>query len=109
MRAAQAGLAKYFPAAHAVILNSDGGSTDGTPDIVAGTAGPDAAIVLVVAARAPVHRFSVPYHGLPGKGSAFRTIFRAAELLGGPGLRRRRLGPAQHHARVDPPAGRARS
>jgi hypothetical protein len=29
----------------------------------------------------PIHRFSVPYHGLPGKGSAFRTIFRAAEVL----------------------------
>jgi glucosylglycerate synthase len=29
----------------------------------------------------PIHRFSVPYHGLPGKGSAFRTIFRAADVL----------------------------
>ena len=30
----------------------------------------------------PIQRLSVPYHGLPGKGSAFRTIFRAADLLG---------------------------
>jgi hypothetical protein len=30
----------------------------------------------------PVHRLSVPYRGIPGKGSAFRTIFRAAEVLG---------------------------
>jgi hypothetical protein len=29
----------------------------------------------------PIHRFTVPYHGVPGKGSAFRTVFRAAELL----------------------------
>ena len=29
-----------------------------------------------------MHRLSLPYRGIPGKGSAFRTIFLAAELLG---------------------------
>jgi glycosyltransferase involved in cell wall biosynthesis len=82
VQAAQTGLAKYFPEAHCVILNSDGGSTDGTPDIVAGTSRPDAALVLVSQPVRPIHRFTVPYHGLPGKGSAFRTIFRAADVLG---------------------------
>jgi hypothetical protein len=82
VQAAQTGLAKYFPGAQSVVLNSDGGSTDGTPDIVANTIGPDAAVVLVSHPVRPIHRLSVPYHGLPGKGSAFRTIFRAAELLG---------------------------
>jgi hypothetical protein len=81
VQAAQTGLAKYFPGAHSVVLNSDGGSTDGTPAIVANTIGPDAAVVLVSHPVRPIHRFSVPYHGLPGKGSAFRTIFRAAEVL----------------------------
>ena len=81
VRAAQTGLAKYFPSAHAVILNSDGGSTDGTRDIVAGTTGPDTALVLVSNPVRPAHRFTIPYHGLPGKGSAFRAIFRAAEML----------------------------
>ena len=38
-------------------------------------------MVLVSHPVRPIHRFSVPYHGLPGKGSAFRTIFRAAEVL----------------------------
>jgi hypothetical protein len=80
--AAQTGLAKYFPGAHSVVLNSDGGSSDGTPEIVAQTSGPDSALVLVSHPVRPIHRFSVPYHGLPGKGSAFRTIFRAAEVLG---------------------------
>jgi hypothetical protein len=28
----------------------------------------------------PVHRFATPYHGVPGKGSAFRTLFRIAEI-----------------------------
>jgi hypothetical protein len=35
VHAAQAGLAKYFPDARCVILNSDGGSTDGTAAVVA--------------------------------------------------------------------------
>jgi glucosylglycerate synthase len=82
VQAAQTGLAKYFPGAHSVVLNSDGGSSDGTPAIVAETSGPDAAVVLVSHPVRPIHRFSVPYHGLPGKGSAFRTIFRAADVLG---------------------------
>jgi hypothetical protein len=29
----------------------------------------------------PIHRIVTPYHGIPGKGSAFRTIFRIAEEL----------------------------
>jgi hypothetical protein len=82
VQAAQTGLAKYFPGAHSVVLNSDGGSTDGTPEIVATTVSPDAAVVLVSHPVRPIHRLSVPYHGLPGKGSAFRTIFRAADVLG---------------------------
>ena len=35
VRATAAGLTKYFPGAKAVIVNSDGGSTDGTHEIVA--------------------------------------------------------------------------
>ncbi len=30
----------------------------------------------------PVHKIITPYHGIPGKGSAFRTIFKIAQLLG---------------------------
>jgi hypothetical protein len=29
----------------------------------------------------PVHRLTVPYHGIPGKGSAFRLIFQLAQAL----------------------------
>lgn len=81
VRAAQAGLAKYFPEAKAVVLNADGGSTDGTPDAVVNAAEPDGSSVLIAPPRSPSYRFSVPYHGLPGKGSAFRTVFAAAERL----------------------------
>lgn len=82
VHAAQTGLAKYFPESRGVILNSDGGSTDGTPSVVADAAGLDSSLILVAQPAFPVSRFSVPYHGLPGKGSAFRTIFAAAERLG---------------------------
>jgi hypothetical protein len=81
VQAAQTGLAKYFPGFQSVILNSDGGSTDHTAAIVEASGGFDAEVVLVSNPAHPVHRFTVPYHGVPGKGSAFRTIFRAAELL----------------------------
>lgn len=36
VRAVTAGLAKYFPGARAVLVNSDGGSTDGTQEEVKG-------------------------------------------------------------------------
>jgi len=34
VRAVMAGLAKYFPKAKAILINSDGGSTDGTQEEV---------------------------------------------------------------------------
>jgi len=81
VHAAQTGLAKYFPDLHCVILNSDGGSSDDTAAVVASAGGFDASVVFVSNPVRPIHRFTVPYHGLPGKGSAFRTIFRAADIL----------------------------
>ena len=30
----------------------------------------------------PIERLTLAYEGIPGKGSAFRCIFRVAELLG---------------------------
>ena len=77
VRAVDAGLAKYFPDKKAVIVNSDGGSKDGTQEIVKSTTIDHAAIFLSHKAY-PVHRVSIPYNGIPGKGSAFRTIFQKA-------------------------------
>ncbi len=81
VRAAHAGLAKYFPQFSSVIVNSDGGSTDGTRDAVLSTRVEDAHLLLLSAPMFPVHRLSLPYHGIPGKGSAFRLIFEIAERL----------------------------
>ena len=38
--------------------------------------------ILVSHPLGPVHKIVTPYHGIPGKGSAFRTIFAIAEQLG---------------------------
>jgi hypothetical protein len=80
VKAVIAGLAKYFPDAHAVLINSDGGSTDGTPDIVA-KASVDLGGMLITDRQSLLHRIITPYRGIPGKGSAFRTIFEVARRL----------------------------
>ncbi|MGK2855639.1 MAG: glycosyltransferase [Thermoanaerobaculia bacterium] len=75
------GLASAFPGAHSLVLNSDGGSTDGTPERFREHAeaareeiGGDAARAIRVA--------SVRYRGPSGKGSAFRDIFDVASRVG---------------------------
>ena len=82
VRAAHAGLLKYFPQFDGLIVNSDGGSTDGTAQAVLDARVEDSHLLLLQTPLKPVHRLSVPYHGIPGKGSAFRTIFEIAQQLG---------------------------
>jgi hypothetical protein len=81
VRAVVSGIAKHFPEAKAVLVNSDGGSRDRTREIVERTEAGGLMEILVDAVPAPAARIVTPYVGLPGKGSALRTIFRiAAEL-----------------------------
>jgi glucosylglycerate synthase len=82
VRAVQAGLAKYFPDRRALLLNSDGGSRDGTPDVVRTASIADYRTVLAAHPLRPVHRIITPYHGIPGKGSALRTVFAVAREVG---------------------------
>jgi len=81
VRAVKAGFAKYFPDKKCVLVNSDGGSTDGTMDIVQSTTIEDYKSILVTHRVEPVFKITTPYHGIPGKGSAFRTIFEIASAL----------------------------
>jgi glycosyltransferase involved in cell wall biosynthesis len=81
VRAVNAGLAKYYPDAKCVLVNSDGGSRDGTPDIVNQTEVENLDMILVDHPVYLVSKIITPYHGVPGKGSAFRTIFKIAEDL----------------------------
>jgi glucosylglycerate synthase len=81
VRAVSVGLAKHFPGMRAVIVNSDGGSRDGTPEVVASTEIGSPQTILARHPLGPVHKILTPYHGVPGKGSALRTIFAIAERL----------------------------
>ncbi|MDZ7290102.1 MAG: glycosyl transferase family 2 [candidate division KSB1 bacterium] len=81
VKAVQAGLAKYFPRHKCVLVNSDGGSKDQTPAIVQQTGIDNLATILVRHPQFPVHKIVTGYHGIPGKGSAFRTIFAIAARL----------------------------
>ncbi len=82
VEAAHAGLTKYFPHRRTLILNSDGGSTDGTQQIVTGLHMAPSEMLLISHPLYPVRRLTVPYHGIAGKGSAFRCIFEVADRLG---------------------------
>lgn len=59
---------------------SDGGSSDGTPEVVARTV-VDFGAMLLNDHQSPLHRIVTPCHGIHGKGSAFRTIFEIAWRL----------------------------
>jgi hypothetical protein len=80
VRAVTAGLAKYFGHRRVVLVNSDGGSVDGTPEVVAKSI-VDFGAMLISDRQGLLHKIITPYHGIPGKGSAFRTIFEIARRL----------------------------
>lgn len=83
VRAAEYGLAKYFPKKKAVILNADGGSKDRTQQVVRETSVYHSYDTLLI--KQPVHpsvHISGRYTGIPGKGSAFRAFFESTDLLG---------------------------
>jgi glycosyltransferase involved in cell wall biosynthesis len=82
VRACYAGLHRYFPQMSGVVINSDGGSTDGTREAVLSASVDEHALMLLSTPMYPVHRLSFPYHGIPGKGSAFRMVFEMARRLG---------------------------
>ncbi len=63
------GLRRSFPRLRGVVVNADGGSDDRTPDRLSEALDGMPAVVGA-------------YVGPPGKGSAFRAVFEAAEMLG---------------------------
>ena len=62
------------------MINSDGGSTDGTPDLIRDATFTEADMVQTSHPLRTLHRVVAPYHGLPGKHTALRTVFAAGEL-----------------------------
>jgi len=77
VRAVIAGLAKYFPKAKAVLVNSDGGSTDGTQEEVKKVGIEDFKMILTSHPGHPIHKIVTPYHGIPGKGTRVIPFIRS--------------------------------
>lgn len=80
VRAVEAGLTKYFPGHRSVLVNSDGGSKDGTMDVVR-EASVDFESILLDHRNGSFQKLVTPYRGIAGKGSAFRTVFEIAREL----------------------------
>ena len=70
-----------FPRERAVIINADGGSRDGTPELVTGISIDDVRPASGVYALRTLHAISTKYGSTPQSGVALRTILAAAELL----------------------------
>ena len=80
VKAVHVGLSKYFSDKKSILVNSDGGSTDKTMDVVHETTA-DFDSILLRHRNEGFHKIVTPYQGVPGKGSAFRTIFEIAKAL----------------------------
>lgn len=81
IRGVQAGLAEAFPQARGLIVVADGGSTDGTQDVVGRLAGSDPRPVLLASPVLSAHRTGLPYHGVAGKERAVRGVLELARAL----------------------------
>jgi len=76
--AAISGLKRVAPGAHAVVINVDADSSDGTRDLLEGIELP----VVTAHHDAPAaERVSVPFHGVPGRSAALRLALTIAYRL----------------------------
>ena len=81
LQSIQSGILQWFPRERAVIINPDGGSRDGTPELVTGISIDDLRPVSNLHALRTLHSISTRYGSSPSRTVAFRTILAAAELL----------------------------
>ena len=81
VQAIQGGILRWFPRERAVIINPDGGSRDGTPELVTGISIDDLRPVSNLHALRTLHCVSTLYGNGPSSAVALRTILAAAELL----------------------------
>ena len=77
----QSGILQWFPRERAVIINADGGSRDGTTELVTGVSIDDVRPASNLYALRTLHSISTRYASSPASGVALRTILAAAELL----------------------------
>jgi glucosylglycerate synthase len=75
------GILRGFPRERAVIINADGGSRDGTRELITSISISDVHPASSVYALRTLHAISTRYASTPQSGVALRTILAAAELL----------------------------
>src|SRR5215471_5992537 len=71
---------RELPRLRTVMINSDAGSTDGTPELIRDASFVEGDMVQTSHSLRTMHRVVTPYHGNPGKNAALETLFAAAEL-----------------------------
>jgi hypothetical protein len=69
-----------LPRPRTVMINSDAGSTDGTPELIRDASFLQGDMVQTSHSLRTMHRVVTPYHGIPGKNTALQALFAAAEL-----------------------------
>jgi hypothetical protein len=69
-----------LPRLRTVMINSDAGSTDGTPELIRDASFLEGEMVQTSHSLRTLHRVVTPYHGLPGKNTALQALIAAAEL-----------------------------
>jgi hypothetical protein len=79
--AIRTGILRAFPRERAVIINADGGSRDGTRELITGMSIYDVRPASNLHALRTLHSISTTYSNGNGGGGALRTILAAAELL----------------------------
>ncbi|HEY1659776.1 MAG TPA: hypothetical protein VGG14_15585 [Candidatus Sulfotelmatobacter sp.] len=81
VQAIQSGILRWFPRDRAVIINADGGSRDGTPELVTGASIDDLRRATNLPALRTLHSVSTRYGNSPADAAALHTILAATELL----------------------------
>jgi hypothetical protein len=82
VRAVHLCFTRDFPRLRTVLINSDGGSTDGTPELIRGASFTDEDVVQTSHSLRTLHRVVAPYHGLPGKHTATGCLCRGGRAAG---------------------------
>lgn len=76
--AVRVGVEKHFRGVTTALVNADAGSSDGTPEVLTQAGLPS----VLAHSQAPLHeRAEVPFHGVPGRGDALRTILGITHRL----------------------------
>jgi hypothetical protein len=75
------GLLKYFPRERVAILNADGGSQDGTRELIRAAAISDSRSGSGLATLRTLHSISSQYGNAPAPGTALHMVVAAADLL----------------------------